>query len=68
MMFRGREIVYSELGLRVMEKMQGELADCAVVERRPLVEGKSMTMFLAPGVSQSAKGKKTDIDREENNA
>lgn len=68
MMFRGREIVYSELGLRVMEKMQGELADCAVVERRPLVEGKSMTMFLAPGVSQSAKIKKTDIDREENNA
>jgi translation initiation factor IF-3 len=68
MMFRGREIVYSELGLRVMEKMQGELTDCAVVERRPLVEGKSMTMFLAPGVSQSAKVKKTDIDREENNA
>lgn len=68
MMFRGREIVYSELGLKVMEKMQEELSDCAVVEKRPIVEGKNMTMFLAPGVTQSAKVKKTDTDREENNA
>ena len=46
--FRGRQIAYSEIGLEVMKDFAERCKDCAVVERKPIMEGRNMTMVLAP--------------------
>ena len=46
--FRGRQIAHSEIGLDVMKDFAERCKDIAVVERRPLTEGRNMTMVLAP--------------------
>ncbi len=49
---RGRQISHSEIGLEVMKDFAERLKDIAVVERRPLTEGRNMTMVLAPKESK----------------
>jgi translation initiation factor IF-3 len=46
--FRGREITHQELGMRRLERIRDELADVAVVEHMPKLEGRQMIMVLAP--------------------
>lgn len=46
--FRGRQITHTEIGMRVMQDFVERVKDAAVVERRPLVEGRHMIMILAP--------------------
>lgn len=48
LMFRGRQIAHPELGKQVVDRVAVELADLAKVESSPTMEGKSMTMILAP--------------------
>ena len=48
MMFRGRQITHSELGLEVLERLQEDLADVGKVESPPSFEGRVMFMVLAP--------------------
>lgn len=48
MMFRGREVVYRAKGIEILNKLAEELAEFAQVERRPKIEGKNITMILAP--------------------
>jgi len=50
--FRGRQISHSEIGLEVMKDFAERLQDIAIVERRPLTEGRNMTMVLAPKESK----------------
>ena len=44
--FRGREIDYPELALEDLREIAKELADVAVVEQAPALEGKVMSMVL----------------------
>ncbi len=46
--FRGREITYPELALEDLKEIAEELADVATIEVIPAIEGKVMTMVLAP--------------------
>ena len=47
--FRGREVGYVQLGYDVMEKFSKLIpSDIGVVEKKPVMEGKNMIMFLAP--------------------
>ena len=46
--FRGREMVHQELGAKVLERVQGDLEEQAKVEQFPKMEGRQMTMVLAP--------------------
>ena len=46
--FRGRQITHSEIGTEVMKDFAERIKDYGVVERRPLIEGRSMTMIIAP--------------------
>ncbi len=46
--FRGREITHQELGMRMLERIRDELADVAMVEHMPKLEGRQMIMVLAP--------------------
>jgi translation initiation factor IF-3 len=54
MMFRGRQMAHPELGLEVLRKVAEELDDIGKVESQPSMEGRTMTMILAPRKSASA--------------
>jgi translation initiation factor IF-3 len=60
MMFRGREIIHSEIGMRVLKQILAELSDCSIIEKHPSLEGRNMSMILAPGLNAAGKGKKAD--------
>jgi translation initiation factor IF-3 len=47
-MFRGREVTHPERGEQLLEKLADELSEIAVVEQRPVQDGRNMTMLLAP--------------------
>jgi translation initiation factor IF-3 len=47
--FRGREITYPEIALGDLKEVAESLADIAVVEQAPALEGRTMLMVLAPG-------------------
>lgn len=46
--FRGREITHQDLAMELMERVASEMSDVAVVEQRPILEGRTMLMVLAP--------------------
>lgn len=46
--FRGREITLSQLGMSVLEKIAEETEELAVMEQNPKLEGRSLVMILAP--------------------
>jgi translation initiation factor IF-3 len=46
--YRGREITHQDIGMRLLERIRDELADVAVVEHMPRLEGRQMIMVLAP--------------------
>ncbi len=46
--FRGREIVHSEIGRRILERLAAELGELAVVESAPRQEGNTMVQILSP--------------------
>lgn len=48
LMFRGREVVYTDLGKKLMTKLSEDLAAFCSVERVPKLEGRNMIMILAP--------------------
>jgi translation initiation factor IF-3 len=47
-MFRGREIAHSELGLKVLERIIADIEEEGTVEQSPRLEGRNMVMILAP--------------------
>lgn len=48
MRFRGREHEHADLGQRKLERLMVELQDVANVEQSPQMEGRVITMVLAP--------------------
>ncbi len=48
MMFRGREIAYTEIGRKIMEDVKDTLADGCIIDQQPKLEGRSMVMILSP--------------------
>ena len=46
--FRGREMAHQDLGYRLLERVKAEIALIAKVESDPMMEGRQMTMVLAP--------------------
>ena len=46
--FRGREMAHQELGMKVLDRVCGDLDELIKVEMVPQVEGRLMTMVLAP--------------------
>ena len=47
-MFRGREIAHSELGMKVLERIIADIEEEGIVEQSPKLEGRNMIMILAP--------------------
>jgi len=48
MMFRGRQVTHPELGKEVLDRVFGLLKDVAKVEAESRLEGRNMTMVIAP--------------------
>ncbi|HXR55838.1 MAG TPA: translation initiation factor IF-3 [Casimicrobiaceae bacterium] len=46
--FRGREMAHQEFGVRLLERIRGDLDPIATVEQFPRLEGRQMVMLLAP--------------------
>src|SRR3954463_9577684 len=46
--FRGREMAHQDLGMKVLVRVRSETAELAKVELEPSMEGRQMTMVLAP--------------------
>ncbi|HEX7290102.1 MAG TPA: translation initiation factor IF-3 [Conexibacter sp.] len=55
-MFRGREVTHPERGQMLLERLAEELAELAVVEQRPIQDGRNMTMMLGPSRAILAEG------------
>ncbi|MDD5509385.1 MAG: translation initiation factor IF-3 [Dehalococcoidales bacterium] len=47
-MFRGREIVHPETGVKLLQRMAELLKETASIEKQPLLYGKRLIMILAP--------------------
>lgn len=50
--FRGREMAHQEFGMRVLERIKGDLTEVAQVEQFPKMEGRQLIMVLAPTKKQ----------------
>jgi translation initiation factor IF-3 len=46
--FRGREILNSNIGLNLLEKLSKELEDIAQVDQEPSLDGRQLLMVLSP--------------------
>ena len=46
--FRGREMAHQDLGVKVLERIRGDLDETAKVEQLPRLEMRQMVMVLAP--------------------
>ncbi len=57
--FRGREITHPEIGWGLLQRMTGSLQGVAAIARQPVIEGRSMTVILAPLPTQKVKEVKT---------
>ncbi|MGB2710417.1 MAG: translation initiation factor IF-3 [Conexibacter sp.] len=55
-MFRGREVTHPERGEALLNRLAEELAELAVVEQRPIQDGRNMTMMLGPSKALLAEG------------
>jgi translation initiation factor IF-3 len=47
-MFRGREVTHPERGVMILDRLAEDLGELAVVEQRPIQDGRNMTMMLGP--------------------
>jgi translation initiation factor IF-3 len=47
-MFRGREVTHPERGTMILDRLAEELSELAVIEQRPNLDGRNMTMLLGP--------------------
>jgi translation initiation factor IF-3 len=48
MMYRGRQMAHIELGREVLDRVAQELKDIGKIEQEPKLEGRNMSMVLAP--------------------
>ena len=67
-MFRGRELSHPELGKEVLSRVAEKLGGVVSIERNAKLEGKNMTMIVAPKVQKASKPKMSDMTqtKEEN--
>jgi translation initiation factor IF-3 len=46
--FRGREMAHQEIGLELLKRVEADLEELGSVEQFPKMEGRQMTMVIAP--------------------
>jgi translation initiation factor IF-3 len=48
LIFRGREIAHPQIGIDLLKRVAAELEDIGTVEQVPKIEGRNLTMIIAP--------------------
>lgn len=46
--YRGREMAHQELGVKLLKRIEADLAELGVVEQFPRMEGRQMVMLIGP--------------------
>ena len=64
MRFRGREVTHPELGREILERLLEEVGELAVVETVPRLDGRQMTMVLAPNPRRTRRDTTEDEESE----
>lgn len=66
-MFRGREMAYTEMGQDVLKRVMEDLVEISNVEMPPKMEGRSMSLVLAPNakVLKDLKAKRSAREAKE---
>ena len=65
--FRGREMAHPDIGRKMLEAIAEQLSDVALVEQKPLMEGRVLSLLLAPtpkvlkAAQQSLKAKQAKL-------
>lgn len=54
--FRGREMAHQELGMELLKRVEVDLSDISTVEFYPRMEGRQLTMVLAPVGKKKGQG------------
>ncbi len=65
--FRGREMAHQEFGIRLLERIKGDLEPYSQVEQFPKLEGRQMVMLLAPKKTQVQQVKHPTTKPEDGN-
>ncbi len=60
LMFRGREIVHTQLGSKQLDKVKELLGNLATVENPPRMEGRFLSMILIPNREGIAEARKAE--------
>jgi len=63
-MFRGREITHSELGLRILRRMAEGLSDISIIEGQPVMLGSRVHLILIPKPGLKVKAKEGQVKEE----
>jgi len=58
LLFRSREMTHPEFGQRILRRLAEAVTDIGLVEKSPGVEGRTMTMVVAPKVEKVEKPEK----------
>jgi translation initiation factor IF-3 len=59
-LFRGRSITHPELGRDLLQRLSEQLSDVGVVEQGARMEGRTMTMYMAPARAKSDNSEKKE--------
>ena len=46
--YRGREMAHQEIGMELLKRIEADLAELGNVEQFPKMEGRQLTMVIAP--------------------
>jgi translation initiation factor IF-3 len=60
-LFRGREMSHPQLGKQMLDKVITALAEKAIVERPPAMEGNAMSLILGPQSTKQVKKEKDKV-------
>ncbi len=60
--FKGREITHTDLGMGMLKRVAEELKDVATIEAQPKLEGRSMSMVVAPAPQKVEKAEKAKTE------
>ncbi|OGP17642.1 MAG: translation initiation factor IF-3 [Deltaproteobacteria bacterium GWC2_55_46] len=67
--FKGREITHTELGMGMLKRVAEELKDVATIEAPPKLEGRNMSMLIAPAPQKAEKTtKQVDTPQQKDNS
>ena len=64
-MFRGREMAYTEMGRNLLQRLVEDLSDIADVESAPKMEGRTMSMVVSPNSQVMKELKKLHATKQE---